>query len=296
MGRKVRRVPLDFDWPIGEVWHGFLSPERLHGQRCAVCDGTGYSPDARRLQDRWYGYVPFDPAETGSAPLAADTPAVRAFAERNVSHGTGEDAIVREARQLADMWNNQWSHHLGQADVDALVAAGRLYDLTHTWVRGEGWTPIEPAPQVTAEQVNTWSLRGMGHDSINCWVVVRAACERLGVEETCSYCGGHGSIEKYEGQRAEAEAWEPTDLPVGDGWQPWETVSEGSPKSPVFPSADDLAAWMADPDRDEDWMPAGSAAKFIAEGWAPTFVGSAETGVVSGAEFVGFHVERGAGG
>ena len=27
--REVKRVPLDFSWPRGEVWEGFLLPERL---------------------------------------------------------------------------------------------------------------------------------------------------------------------------------------------------------------------------------------------------------------------------
>ena len=47
----------------------------------------------------------------------------------------------------------------------------------------------------------------------------------------------------YPGQRAEAEAWEPTDPPTGDGWQLWETTSEGSPSSPVFATAEALADW-----------------------------------------------------
>jgi hypothetical protein len=31
--------------------------------------------------------------------------------------------------------------------------------------------------------------------------------------------------------------------PKGDGWQLWETTSEGSPSSPVFKTADELAEW-----------------------------------------------------
>ena len=26
MGRELRRVPLDFDWPQGKVWQGYLNP------------------------------------------------------------------------------------------------------------------------------------------------------------------------------------------------------------------------------------------------------------------------------
>lgn len=274
MGREVRRVPPDFDHPPGEVWSGFLLPESLHEDKCVSCDGTGYSRFARHQKDRWYGYVPFDPSETGSTPLTYETPAVRAFAERNIAHapgyyGRGEYAIVREAVRLCGIWNGMWSHHLHQDDVDALIKADRLWDFTHTLAGGKGWQPIEPTPVVTAGQVNTWSLRGFGHDAINCSVVVRAACDRAGQAINCADCDGHGSIERYPDQRAEAEEWEPTDPPEGDGWQLWETVSEGSPISPVFATAEETAL------------------KFVNDGWAPSFVATPETGFIDGVNFIG---------
>lgn len=37
-----------------------------------------------------------------------------------------------------------------------------------------------------------------------------------------------------------------TEQPRGRGWQLWETVSEGSPMSPVFESAQALAEWCAE--------------------------------------------------
>lgn len=41
MGREVKRVALDFDWPVGELWHGYVNP---HYKECrANCQG-GYSP------------------------------------------------------------------------------------------------------------------------------------------------------------------------------------------------------------------------------------------------------------
>lgn len=27
MSRELKRVPLDFDWPIGKVWEGFITPD-----------------------------------------------------------------------------------------------------------------------------------------------------------------------------------------------------------------------------------------------------------------------------
>jgi len=220
-------------------------------------------------------------------------PAVRAFAERNVSnapdyYGAGEFAIVREATRLADLWNSMWCHHLCQDDVDALVAGGRLMDFTHTWTREDGWQKIEPPVTPPAADVNTWSLGGFGHDSINASVVIRARCEREGAEETCPRCQGHATLEAYEGQRAEAEAWEPQGPPKGDGWQLWETVSEGSPVSPVFADAEGLAQWLASPAAKRDRLSSIEVArKFVSAGWALTFVSTPETGFVSGAEWVG---------
>lgn len=295
MSREVRRVPLDFDWPLNKVWEGFLSPDRFDEDDCPDCQ-NGWAPGAQNLYDLWYGKIPFDPASNGSTPLRHDTPAVRAFAERNVNHapdfyGSGEIAIVREGQRLADLWNGQWAHHLSQDDVNALVEADRLRDLTHTWSRENGWQEKEPPVTPTAEQVNEWNIRTMGHDGINAHVVIEARCKREGTNPTCPTCGGHSSLEKYEGQRAEAEAWEPSKPPEGEGWQLWETVTEGSPISPVFATADELAAWMSNPARGDRWVPPATAAKFIADGWAPSFVGTASTGVVSGVEWVGHHAD-----
>lgn len=252
MSREIRRVPLDFAHPLKEVWPGYLLPEALREAPCEPCGQTGYSPFAKRLYDRWYGRVPFDPAETGSEPFTPETPGVRRFAERNVARdplfyatfNPGPGGVVdREARRLCGLWNGMWSHHLAQEDVDALIDAGRLTSFTHHWADGE-WKPIEPKPVVTARQVNLWSLTGIGHGSINAWIVVDAACTRAGEEKRCSHCGGHGSREKYEGQRAEAEAWKPTEPPTGEGYQLWETISEGSPVSPVFATPAELATWI----------------------------------------------------
>lgn len=289
MGREVKHVPLDFDWPLNEPWEGYLMPDKYDGRPCpADCD-NGYSEYAARLNDRWYGKVPFRPSETGSQAFTPETPEVRWFAERNVAaapdyYGNGEWAIRREAVRLCALFNSMWSHHLAQQDVDALIAAGRLMDFTHVWDRGERrWIPRDPAPVVTAEEVNRWSLSGRGHDSINCMVVVQARCEAVGEPEVCPTCEGHGSVERYPGQRAEAEAWERTEPPEGEGWQYWETVSEGSPISPVFATREGLVEWLT---TDYHWGASGpltreQAESMVSAGWAPSMVGDS-TGLHAG--------------
>lgn len=299
MGREIRRVPLDFTWELNKVWEGFLTPDRLDEDKCPDCK-SGYSPHAQHLHDLWYGHVPFDPESTGSTPFPHTHPVIRERAQRNLTsapeyYGTDHFALVREARRLADHFNRGWCHHLSQDDVDALLAADRLWEFTRKVVPGKGWQKLEPAPpKPTAEQVNEWSLSGFGHDGMNAGVVVRARCEREGFEVECSTCGGYGSVEAYPGQRAEAEAWEPTDPPTGEGWQLWETVSEGSPISPVFATPEELAEWMSSPaytwgavKEDSDRPTYETALRFVEAGWAPSFVSTPQTGLVSGVEHVG---------
>lgn len=251
MSREVRRVPLDFAAPIGKTWAGYDWPEKFHEEKCPTCkDGYGMTPEAQLLYEQWYGNAPFDPASTGSAPFQFDHPAVRADAERKCDrdawfYGSGEAAIIKESHRMAALYNSRWCHHLSQDDVDALVEAGRLMDLTHTWDPAKRWQKIEPPVTPTAAQVNEWSLQGMGHDSLNAMYAMRARCTREGITLECPTCKGHGSLEKYEGQRAEAEAWNRPEPPTGEGWQLWQTVSDGGPVTPVFKTPESLINYLA---------------------------------------------------
>lgn len=279
MGRELKRVPLDFQWPENKVWENYLNPHYAKSHNCAACSGSGYSQEALRLKYQWYGDAPFRPEDRGRIPFLPTHPAVRALAELNASrapeyYGGSDAAIEREARRLADHFNQGWSHHLNTADVAALLEGGRLMDLTHTWTQENRWQPKEPAYVPTPEEVNVWSMLGMGHDAINQWIVVSAECKRLGVDPECPHCGGNGTIWDSPEDEQVADAWVRTEPPAGNGYQIWETVSEGSPISPVFASPEDLAQHMAGTKRGADngtsyetWL------KFInGPGWAPSMV------------------------
>lgn len=256
MSREVNRVPLDFGWPLDEVWQGYLMPEALRENLCPACrrrsprDGSdGLTPEARAIADTFYPHM------VGGA----------------------------HAETLA------WHDKIGQAEVDMLVEAGRLREWQgpeRRWVR---------VPR-TAEDVNNanhgWasSLGVLGHDGINRLLLVRFRCERLGIRYDCPTCDGRTTVEAYRGQRAEAEAWQPTEPPEGEGWQLWETVSEGSPISPVFATAEELAQWLTT--RAACWgamrspMTIEQARGFVGVGGAPSMVGNAG-GLHDGATFVG---------
>lgn len=303
MGRQVKRVALDFDWPLNKVWEGFINPHKV--PRCGACEGSGASPGARLFMAQWYGNAPFDPVAYGAKPLTVDHPAVQAFARRNIEHspdyyGTGEMAVQREAQRLFGHWRGQWSHHLIQADVDALVADGRLWDFVRVprtdeqreilrkqrEAGGGFWLPEDNGYVPTADEVNAWSLQGMGHDAINQWICVKARCKREGVPYKCKKCKGSGEDWPSKAAKKAHEDWKETEPPAGEGWQMWENTSEGSPISPVFETPEALARWLANTGASsfgdmtasyEDWM------RMIQAGWAPSAVMD-DTGIKSGVE------------
>ena len=243
-------------------------------------------PDANAafFHDQWYGNAPFDPVAYGAEPLSQFAPAIWRLASKNVgaapdfymshaeriarlafkdkamtSNWGGDDlplvpfpsfdkerAINLEARRLYELWRWQWGHHLIQADVDALVAADRLYDFTSTWSTEHGWQKREDGYHPTAAEVNAWSLEGFGHDGINSHVCVRARCLREGVPYECLRCDGTSRIWPTPEIEQQYEDWKPTAPPIGDGYQLWEDCSEGSPISPVFTALADLCAWAAE--------------------------------------------------
>ena len=53
MGRELKRVPLDFKWPMEMVWKGYVNPYR--SVQCKACEGSGYSEKAMEYKNNWYG-------------------------------------------------------------------------------------------------------------------------------------------------------------------------------------------------------------------------------------------------
>lgn len=98
MGRTLKRVPLDFDWSLNEIWQGYLNP--ISPLPCEVCEGDGQSPEYKRLLARWYG---------------SDRPAKWAWCDK---------AHTRRWNKVA------WNNNLSKKDVQALLDANRLWDFT----------------------------------------------------------------------------------------------------------------------------------------------------------------------
>jgi hypothetical protein len=282
MGREVRRVALDFEWPINKTWHGFLNPHWGKHVDC-VCTQRGFggaSYRASELQDLWYGHRAFRPEDNGSVPFEPTHPYFQEDAIRKTVHspefyGTGEAAILYEATRMVQLYNSQWKYHLNQSDIDIIVARYdfAFRDLTHEWVDGK-WTEKNPNVELTKDVVQAYLLRDFGSNIS--WVLIKGICEREGVSALCHECGGEGYHWPSDEDKKAYEEWEGFGPPEGDGWQLWETVSEGSPQSPVFATPEELADWLGGPrssqkrtiNRDvtrDQWM------QFIVgPGWAPS--------------------------
>ena len=185
MGRELRRVPMDFDHPIGEIWPGYLSPRwrKCPDQHCS----NGYTKAAQYVQGLAY---------------------------------------------LIDL--------AGQSALDPTRPV-------HPWLQGIPvvYGEYQASPDIT-EWIRSiapdWEPQPMGDN----YKIARALLEMPGLPRnwgTCDTCDGHGiHPEDIEA----SEAWESTDPPTGDGYQMWETTSEGSPSTPVFLTLKELAEYCAE--------------------------------------------------
>jgi hypothetical protein len=125
MGRKLMRVPTDFNWPIGMIWKGYLNP--YCGIKCKACDGSGYNPETRKIDNEWYA---FDNQKTGS--------------------------VINRYGRPVTYNQNAHCYNLTQVEVDALIAGNRLMDLTR-----DGHVPTVDEVNDWAKK------DPIGHDAIN---------------------------------------------------------------------------------------------------------------------------------
>ena len=251
MSRTVKRVPLDFDHPTGEIWPGYIRK----GRQFPPCPGCRHGRN-ETIMDRL-----FPNSRNDSTGLTREAYAVSSTFYPHEIGGPLADVLA-------------WHDKIGQAEVDYLVSKGRLHQwrlwdgvaLPEPYEIAEGGWPIRyrqvrndrPAP--TAEEVNaTQHATRTVHDGINRGYLIEFRCERLGIPMACPTCKGRCVIAddaEWEAEERAAEAWEPAEPPLDEGWQLWETTSEGSPQSPVFASAEELADWCAanaDPFAGMEW-------------------------------------------
>lgn len=256
MGRQIKRVALDFAWPLQKVWKGFVNPYPPPPS-CPDCDGSGHNAATLELSRLWYDHEGFGVRWAYDYGFAPDgTPAERP-----------------PWRILGDC--RRWNNKLTQDEVDALAKSGRLFDFTHEWrdgPKGRRWYQKDPPYHPTAAEVNHREDYGgplSGHDSINSWICLEVRAKRLGIWGKCDRCHGKGQLRLPRKMKKRYAGWRDYEPPSGPGWQVWETVSEGSPVSPVFASADDLIMWLVE---HQNYSIQAAANFVLGTGWVPSML------------------------
>lgn len=163
MGRELKRVPMDFNHPIREVWKGFINPFQVDCEE--NCEG-GYSKSYIALKRYFYRY-----------PMSKEMK---------------EDKLFLT-----------------------------LLDLM-------------------PERIKNDPHRGAYHDI---WRLFNDLAEKAGLDKSwnmCPVCEGEGVHKEY---KEKYENWVKEEPPIGEGYQLWENTTEGSPKSPVFKTLEELCEW-----------------------------------------------------
>lgn len=249
MGREIRRVPVDFDWPINEVWEGFQTPEQYREDPCPTCYALDYHGK------RTFG--------SGSTPAAKWVEAAL-YLVGMMADDIRAQSFEGTEHQFTQYGDDRSKLHPYLATLQSINVYER---------RRPSADIVELVSGLTGRETVSF---GTGSDFA--YKAIKELKEAAGVDEKwgwCPTCEGHGAVEKYPGQRAEGEAWaeEDHDPPTGDGWQVWETVSEGSPISPVFADREGLIAWLMSPEY--TWgtsqpLTRDQAEGFVDSAWAPS--------------------------
>lgn len=235
MGREIKRVPLDFDWPLNKVWKGYVNP---HFKPCPEDNKTCFNGNT-----------------AGGAWLAA---IVRLLM---VAGADGADGGKRR------VGGRIWPHPY----LAEFVLAPTFDPPEGWWSHPTATTSVIPPTSDLAQLTEGLAGRAMAfsmHDACDNWAAYNAIKKAAGVPKkwgVCPVCKGHcidPSVRKVYNK------WKPTKLPKGKGWQVWETVSAGSPISPVFASSAQCVDWLVGQGHTRE-----AANSFVNDtGWVPSGV------------------------
>jgi hypothetical protein len=227
MGREIRRVPLDFDWPLQKVWEGFKNPFYT-ATECPTCSGECYNPETQKLAVSFYDTENYE---------------VTWYYRRENGHAV--EVIATDDCE-------RWCDKILQEELDTLIALGIVN------------------PDTTLDRVRKDFSGASRGELIEC------RARRLGVYGVCPSCNGTGIEWETKAHKILSDRWEEIPPPTGEGWQVWETVSLGSPITPVFATPEELieelatngTAWRKDAYSKE------SATAFVKSesGWVPSMM------------------------
>jgi len=277
MGRELRRVPLDFAWPLKKVWEGFLNPYFKPCPEAAknACIG-GATPAGK-----WLDAVARLIALLGREAIE-NTP-------EHIAH------FAKVGRIYPHPYLEEWSQ-APRTDLPAEIhrEIGAIEDRGERCRRLEQYLRKHP-PQLlpltdelaalvqslAGEEKLSGSPGGMVDYALSKALKRAAGIDSDGPWGCCQTCGGEGMDPAVKDIY---EAWNPTPPPAGEGWQLWETVSEGSPVSAVYRTRAEFVDYLV-----SEGYSKKAAENFCKMGWAPSGFSDGETfyANVAAAEIMG---------
>ena len=165
---------------------------------------------------------------------------------------------------------------------DSVRGETHPYFVSAPLFRTAGKCPSEDMVELTQGLAGREPCSFLGHDACDRWSATKKIIKAAGLKKkwgTCQLCKGEGSVWDSKENKAKANRWRRSEPPKGNGYQLWETVSEGSPISPVFATPEELADWLfSSPDykwrRNDEGTTRDQWLKFICgPGWAPSLIG-----------------------
>ncbi len=194
MGCEIKRVPLDFDWPLGHPWEGYVPPP----------DGCVECHSCRGLEGRPTGYSRLGNAIYASAEFNA---------KKGLLPSEAEDLTPEELRFLIALQRSVAPEYRRHNKIPYTYGGSTVTD-----------------PRMVAYDI-------MRH---------LAKTLRVSLTKTfmCPVCKGECRVVADETQHQARRRWRRKAPPKGKGWQVWETVSGGSPITPVFATPEELIEYL----------------------------------------------------
>lgn len=235
MGREIKRVPVDFRWPLNKVWGGFINPNH---KPCPEENKTCFR--GMSAAGMWFDAI-----------VRFLTMVGENGAENQPGHSEAE-------RARGCLFPHPYLTEFPQAPTTGYA--------TEVVKNADAMFPEEFQRQMKWQYIQRNSPIKVIEPDAGCAEMIRALAgfdkplqgglfgTYNGLQsafykrfqrmmklpkgwDQCSVCKG----ENIHPDAKEAyDAWKETPIPTGEGWQMWETVSEGSPVTPVFPTAEGL--------------------------------------------------------
>lgn len=235
MSREVRRVPLDFNWPLRKVWHGYINP---HYRECPAAKDN-LCDNGRNLGAQWLNAI------SRLIAMIGEHSAQEPYQDELRARGWTWPHPYLQGWQQAPhtQWPREVTERLRAID-DPDVKRREMYRYH-----------LDNPPRLLSFGPEIGALikglaKGRELDTLGsgvAWEISKTLLTAAGMDPetfgTCTVCNGSGMD---PAAKKAYEAWRETPVPEGDGWQMWSTTSEGQPISPVFATAEECARWCAD--------------------------------------------------